>query len=50
MKGLVEGLRGIEWVTRDVAMLASQVAGLASLRMSWVAGRHLTTDVRILVG
>lgn len=31
-------------------MLARQIAGLASLGMNRVAGRHLATDIRILMG
>lgn len=43
-------LRSLEWVGRDVAVLASKVTDLAGLGLSRVTGRNLSANVGVLVG
>lgn len=39
----------LEWVCSDVTVLASEITGLASLRLGRITRGHLATNVWILV-
>ena len=47
MRALIENLRGLEWASGDVAVLACQVTNLASLRLRIVARWDLAADERV---